>query len=222
MKKETDFNLIAPVYYPLSRLVFGGAQEKAQAWFAPSVSPSDKVLIVGAGNGAAATHFPENEVFLVEPSSRMIRLARRTNMGRTKIHFYQGTIEQFLGSSHETFDTILTAFFFDLFPQEKAEKLFVMLDKRLRTGGTWIFADFQAGTTGFLHRLLLNTMYRFFSYLSHITASEMPEMKNSWRRSYHLYGQKHFFHRLIVAQLWKKDRQEYQSSPADSSFSRRL
>ncbi len=205
-----DFNPIAGIYYPLSRLVFGKAQDRAQEHFIRSVHPVGRILIVGGGNGKILESLSKlplkhAEIFFVEPAARMLRLARKTGYPVNRVHFIQNTIEQYLAGTEASFDTIITAFFFDLFPQEQADAHFQLLNSRLKPGGYWICTDFQnAAPPSWWHRPLLKIMYRFFRAVSNVQASRLPGMENNWGKNFILVQQQAFYGRLILTQLWKK------------------
>lgn len=217
-----DFDRIAPFYSPLSKLVFGRSQIRAQEYFIPAVSPGSRILIAGGGNGAIlpalAAHLSgtDSEVFFIEPAPRMLRLARRTHCGPLRIHFIQSTTEEFLRSAELSFDAILTGFFFDLFPPEKADSLLAQLNLHLKPGGVWLHTDFRLSPgRPWWHAPLLKAMYLFFRKVSGVQASSLPEIQ--FPREFRLLEERTFYGRFIAAQLWKKD-----SNGPGENFRRRI
>ncbi|ODS84456.1 MAG: hypothetical protein ABS46_03500 [Cytophagaceae bacterium SCN 52-12] len=206
-----DFNPIARLYYPLSRLVFGSSQLRAQQTFVHLVGPGSRILIAGGGNGHLLRYLPEScaaasEIFFVEPAPDMMAMARKKTVPSPHIHFIQTTVEQFLGSSGPDFDVVITAFFFDLFPQHEAGSLFSLINARLRPGGLWLYTDFQlAGGSLWWQAPLLKMMYFFFRQVSEVKASFLPDMAGCWKNRYRLLAGRSFYGRFIIAQAWQKN-----------------
>ncbi len=205
-----DFNPVARLYYPLSRLVFGSSQIRAQQAFAHLAGPGSRILIVGGGSGHLLGSFPASsgeasELFFVEPAPDMIAMARKKISPGRRVHFIQATVEEFLSSSGLHFDVVITAFFFDLFPQAEAEALFSLLNTRLKPGGRWLDTDFQLVTGSLWWQApLLKMMYVFFRRVSGVQASSLPDMKSLWPDAYELRDSRTFYGGFIVARAWQK------------------
>ncbi len=206
-----DFNSIARFYYPLSRLIFGSYQTRAQQTFVHLINPGSRILIVGGGNGHLLKSFSASyaetfEIFLVEPAPDMIAMARKKTAPSKHIHFIQTTVEQFLSSSELYFDVVITAFFFDLFPQPEADALFSRINAPLKPGGLWLYTDFQlTGASLWWQAPLLKMMYIFFRQVSGVKASSLPDMKGYWQDTYKLLDSHTFYGGFIIARAWRKN-----------------
>ena len=205
-----DFNHIARFYYPLSRVVFGSSQEKAQQAFTPLIRPGSRILIVGGGNGQLLILLlqpsaQKHKIFLVEPAGEMIAMARKKATPSTHLHFIQTTVEQFLGSSKEHFDVVITAFFFDLFTQAEADNLFSIINNRLNPEGLWLYTDFQLKkSASWWQRPILKMMYAFFRRVSGVRASSLPDMSSHWENDYELLGIRTFYGEFIITRAWRR------------------
>lgn len=206
-----DFNSVARFYYPLSRLIFGLSQTRAQQTFVHLINPGSRILIVGGGNGHilksfSAPYAETFEIFFVEPAPDMIAMARKKAALSGHIHFIQTTVEQFLGSSKLYFDVVITAFFFDLFPQPEADALFLRINASLKPGGLWLYTDFQlTGGSLWWQAPLLKMMYTFFRQVSGVKASSLPDMKGYWQDTYRLMDSRTFYSGFIIARAWRKN-----------------
>ena len=209
-----DFNFIARLYYPLSRLVFGSSQIRAQEAFLHLVLPQNRILVVGGGNGHFLRYFGKPhtntpEFFFIEPAPDMMTMAREEAPSSLHIHFIQTTVEQFLSSSKLNFDVVITPFFFDLFPQSKADSLFSTINANLKPGGLWLDTDFQLVSGSiWWQAVLLKMMYAFFRKISNVKASALPDMMTHWQAKYKLSDSRIFYGGFIITRVWQKNMRE--------------
>jgi ubiquinone/menaquinone biosynthesis C-methylase UbiE len=109
-----EFDLVAPFYAGLERLVFGTHLDDAL-----EILKANQVLLVGEGNGRfwklLNTREFGGQVRIVEKSSMMIRLAKNHvgPLGKVDLEFVRGDFRRCqLGKG---FDCVVTHFFLDLF-----------------------------------------------------------------------------------------------------------
>ena len=80
-KVRTGFDLVAPFYPRLERLVFGTHLDEARQTFLSAILKAKQLLLVGEGNGRFLKFLNTREfagrIRVVEKSSMMIRLARK-------------------------------------------------------------------------------------------------------------------------------------------------
>lgn len=206
-----DFDAVASFYYPLSRIIFAGTQDRAQEVFVQDIQPGSRILIVGGGDGrvlCSFSRYPQlvSEITFVERSGKMLEKARMQNYGSVPVHFVEADIEEYLNSPGVAFyDAIHTAFFFDLFPPEKADALFRQLYRHLKPGGLWMYSDFRsAGTSPRWQRLMLKTMYALFRRTTGVRASFVPDMEQIRGEDLKLMKQYLFYGGFITSELWEK------------------
>lgn len=169
-----NYDLIAPIYDPLSRMVFGRAQLKAQRDLLHFIQPGDKILIAGGGTGWILDDLADMErldIVYVESSANMLALARNRKV--TGVDFVESPIEAF--QTGERFDVIQTGFLFDNFEQAQALKAFDRLHQLLKPGGTWLFVEFQ--DKRWWQRGLMIVMYGFFRLVSRLRVSKLVDME---------------------------------------------
>ena len=176
-----NYNLIAPFYDLLSRIVFGRTLVQAQVCLLKFVPRGSRVLIVGGGTGwileeLAEVHPQGLTVTYIERSARMISRSKKRSVGQNEVTFVSDSIENFTAPAAK-YNIIITPFFFDNFKQEKAEIIFNQLHESLANGGLWLFADFYLNkkSTKSSQKMLLKMMYLFFRISCHIEASHLPE-----------------------------------------------
>lgn len=174
------FDLIAPLYDTLSRVVFGRSLERAQLVFLPEIPLNASILLVGGGTGfllaEVLTHCQPSRVLFLEASAKMLTRARR----RVQQHPLVGRVEFRHGTevslpSGEVFGVVIVPFVLDLFPAATLRSnLLPPLLRATAPGGRWLVTDFIHSPSP-RHRLILKTMYRFFRLVSGVEARQLPD-----------------------------------------------
>ena len=207
---QNNYDSIALVYDRLSRLVFGKAQVKAQTVLLPFIVPGSRVLIAGGGTGWVLEELCKIyrsglDIVYVEISAKMLQLSKKRNVGFNKILFIQQAVES--AEIEGAIDVILTGFLFDNFAVEKAQRIFELLDGRLKPGGLWLFADFKLGKSPgqFWQKAMLGAMYFFFRLVCKIEAKHLTDMEPVFNNAgYQKVFGKNFYRHFIYSVLYKK------------------
>ena len=114
-----QFNLVAPIYPALERLVFGSRLDDARQAFFEEALKANRVLLVGEGNGrflkALVARKSAGFIKVVEKSGVMIHLAKkRAGVSRkVALEFIEADFR--LCQPGKEFDCIVTHFFLDQF-----------------------------------------------------------------------------------------------------------
>ncbi len=175
-----SFDLVAPVYDALSRVVFGRSLQAAQTLFLPEMPPDSTILVVGGGTGALLMSVliecsPKHVMFL-EASEQMLARARRRvqdNPMAGRVDFRHGTEADL--QPGETFSVVMLPFVLDLIPETDLKQAFLpRLIRATAPGGVWLVTDF-VNSPRLAHRLILKTMYLFFRLASGIRATHLPD-----------------------------------------------
>ncbi|MBC8152736.1 MAG: class I SAM-dependent methyltransferase [Bacteroidetes bacterium] len=175
-----SFDLIAPLYDTLSRVVFGRSLERAQLVLLPKIPPNSSILLVGGGTGFLLAKLladcQPTRILFLEASVAMLRRARcrvqhHPLVGR--VEFRHGT--QVSLQSGEVFGVVIVPFVLDLFPEATLRThLLPPLLRVTAPGGHWLATDF-VNSPRLYHRLVLKTMYRFFRLVSGVEARQLPD-----------------------------------------------
>src|SRR6478736_3343856 len=172
------FDLLAPIYDRLVRLVFGKSMFNAQTYFLDRVKPGDHVLILGGGTGWLLFELlqkqPSCKVWYVESSSRMIELAKEKTHNHPNVKFIAGTDES-IPSKH--FDIVIMNFFLDLFTEGRVTRIIMRIKASMKPDGMWIITDFNNGNKWW-QRVLLAIMIFFFRLICAIEAKRLPDFKS--------------------------------------------
>jgi trans-aconitate methyltransferase len=190
-KNKMTFDLVAPVYDALARLVFGRTLQRAQTALLGSVSlPNNgavSILIVGGGTGFllvdVLNRFPGCRVLYLEASGAMNRRTTRRLLRKPTPGAVPGTVDFRTGNETalgpgEQFDLILLPFILDLFTETTLNtKLLPRLLAATAPGGQWLVTDFVNSPVRY-HRALLWVMFRFFRLAACIEARQLPD----WQR----------------------------------------
>lgn len=209
MLANPDFNAVARPYDFMSRLVFGNALVESQVSLLKHIPANSRILIVGGGTGwileaIAKIHNAGLEITYVEVASSMIALSQKRNTGQNKVIFIHKPIEDYQTS--QSFDVIITPFFFDLFTENKVKTLFHGLDQQLKTGGLWLYTDFipEKYQTQLWQKMLLKAMYLFFGFLSKVEARQLTDMDQYFETKYVTVNQNWFYGNFIRSNIYKK------------------
>ena len=202
------FNMIARRYDTLKQLVFGKSIYLSEICFLDRIPYGGTVLIIGGGSGEILPLLtesdPDAEIWFVEASSVMLRLAakRLSHISAKRVRFIHGT-EQDLPDGL-LFDAVITNFFLDLFTDEKARDLCILMTNRLSRGGVWLVSDFVNGKK-IWQRSLLWIMYRFFRGTCRVEAVKLP----AWSHHIQVAGMEElsscsFFRGFIHSALYRR------------------
>lgn len=204
------YNGIARFYPVLERCVFGRDLEIARQAFSPSALQSNRILLVGEGNGRFLNLLLSRKtgatIRVVEKSPVMIRLAkdRIGEQGRTDLKFIETDFRCYV--PEQPFDCLVTHFFLDQF-NPPAQKVFIDRFNKLTTdNGTWINVDFTPPRT-IKGRTLMWLTYTFFRIVSQVEAGRCFDestvaAQNGWTVSESL----NFLGGFVVAKRYVKSR----------------
>ncbi len=201
-----SFDVIAPVYDLLSRMVYGKSIVAAQKYFLKDIPEGAHVLIVGGGTGWIIEElFAVNKtcsVVYIEASQKMLQKAqnRMNSSDKSRIQF----IFQSEMPSEGSYDVIITNFFLDVFPSDKLIYIIQQLKDRVVTNGRWIVTDFVDDGKRW-QRFLLKVMYAFFRSVSKLETSILPP----WQRllmdaGMQRNGVKRFYAGFIETAIYQK------------------
>ncbi len=202
-----NYDPIAKYYDPLSRMVFGKAQVKAQTSLLSAIPGQATVLIVGGGTGwilesIAAIHPTGLNITYWDSSVKMIELARKRNTGSNEITFMVRDVADAI--SDKQYDVLITPFLFDNFTESTTESIFNLLQNCLNPDGLWLYCDFRI--TGIIwQRILLKLMYTFFRRCCRIDASQMPDVKKHFHTaSFGIISAEYFMNGFIESIVYKR------------------
>lgn len=206
--KTNNYDLIAPYYDCLSRIIFFRAQTTAQKEQLSFIENHQKILIVGGGTGwilEEISQIHQNlEITFIEISAKMIALAKQKKRGENKVVFVNLPIENFI--DEVSYDVIITAFLFDNFARNRAAMVFERLNHKLKEKGLWLFSDFSNHhKTSRWQFIFLKTMYSFFKKVAHVEAKELIDMNPYFiEKGYATVTEKYYYGSFIKAVVYGK------------------
>lgn len=203
---QNNFDLIAPGYDLLARIVFGRSIVNAQIYHLKKLSRGADVLIVGGGTGWILTALDDLKIPLnityVEPSSAMIRRANEKGPFKNLSVTFMFASHDALGES-ESFDIIITGFFLDLFNQEQLPGVMRALKVHLRSNGLWFCTDFHVPQK-LWQKLLVKFMYRFFRRVADIPGDRLLDFGRYFDlMDMRMKHEKSFYYGMIQSTVYK-------------------
>lgn len=177
-----SFDRLASNYRALEFLAFGRDLERARFCFLEQLRDCREILVLGEGDGRCLARLvqiaPAAQIHCVDVSAGMLARARErlpaTAVGRV-------TFERADLLTHELpsarYDAVVTFFFLDCFTAEQAAALVTKVQRSLRAGATWLFADFVLPTRGFSRlraEAWLKLLYFFFRWQTGLPARVLP------------------------------------------------
>lgn len=193
--RKNHFNLVAPFYDRLARLVFGRDLLNAQEFFLNEISVKDRVLIVGGGSGEILRHpalQQASQIDFVELSEAMVRKAKAQPIDKSSIQFYVKDIRDHEGQ----YDWVICNFFLDCFQEESLHNILEKLKPLLKAEGQMLVTDFHLSYKR-EHRFLLYLMISFFRYTANLEASKLLDIDAQVQRYFHLIDKNRFNKGLI-------------------------
>lgn len=206
---DTAFNRLAPVYDRMMQLVFGKNIQKAQNHFLAWIPPQANILIIGGGSGwilkEIFAHCPQAQITYIDSAPRMIALAQKnlSPQFKNQVTFICDD-EKALPDKH--YEIIMTYFFLDLFPKERAQVISQALYARLQANGHWLYADFYANLRGLdWRRYLIRGMYRIARALGHLEAERYWVYESCLKTlALEKKAERYFFFRCIQSAVYQK------------------
>ena len=210
-----DYDKIAPFYDLLSGLVFGTSIKRAQRKLLYCIPTGDvRLLIAGGGTGWILEEITKVRksglvIDYVDASANMISISMKRNYGANVVNFIHAPIEDF--RSEQTYDVILTPFFFDNFGERKGNFIFDHLDAMLSTHGTWLFADFRESTAANSRwqKLLLRLMYLFFRITTQIETNELIDTAKYFEPGYRKKMQAYYYFNFIQVIVYVRKHKKF-------------
>ncbi|GAA0879878.1 hypothetical protein GCM10009119_28470 [Algoriphagus jejuensis] len=162
------YGFLAPIYQPLSRLVFGKDLIEANQVFS-ALAYGKNILILGGGDGMAYRDWDGN--FFGEywdTSSKMADLARR-NLGKSEIKVNLGG---WPGTGK--FDAVFLPFVLDSLPDEDIQIILSAISNALKPGGKVVLSDFFPPKT-FLQSSIQKLMISGFRTFAKHPRTDLPD-----------------------------------------------
>ncbi len=179
---------VARLYRMIEMCSIGGALQAARIGQLPCLaahSSLQRALIVGEGNGSFlisfARAFPATHITVVDVSAAMVQVAKarleKTGLASARIEFLVADLRA-LSLPEQSYDLIVTHFFFDNFIQSDVEGMIAALVCASRSGANWLLADFcipPHGWRSWRAKLWLRALYVFFGYTASVPTRVLPE-----------------------------------------------
>lgn len=195
----TGFDLLAPYYDRLVKIIFGDRLHDATAEHLDFLKPDDKVLILGGGTGRILTSLPplQKPVLYIDTSAQMISQAKKR---KTQCEVVFSAEEKYF---HERIDAIILPFFLDMFDISTGKAYLNTIQKNLADSGKILFTDFATPQRQY-HKLLLWLMYRFFRVLCGIEAKALPNYDLIFQKDLKIVYRKKYMDGFLETRLYEK------------------
>ncbi|WP_339789978.1 class I SAM-dependent methyltransferase [uncultured Imperialibacter sp.] len=179
------FNLLAPVYDPLARLVFGKCIDRSQCHFFGGARNVKSTLVAGGGTGRFFEEYfrqhPDSQLVFIEKSPGMIAKAQSRTTPLMNTRFVRA---DFLTHSEaDPYDLVLLPFFLDIFSHESVERIVKSVSQVSKPNTLLIVTDFVEQEKRGWKSLLIGGMYLFFRLTCDIEAHRLPNWREAFARA---------------------------------------
>ncbi len=194
-----NFNLVAPIYDRLKRLVFGNKLLDAEKNLVKEIKPQSKILVLGGGTGQILELMHnESQITYVEKSFKMIEISAKRDLG-----FVEFLHADFLKIGlNKKYDFVYCAFFLDLFSSENLDLAIDKIKPLLAEKSKLLVADFER-TDKLWHHLLLKFMHLFFKVFSDLESRKLQNIhKKLIRHGFYCEKEVFFSRGLIFSRIY--------------------
>ncbi len=183
MNSRIDFSRVVRVYRFLETIVFGRKLQGRRCAFLAEVAGASRVLVLGDGDGRFAVEYARlnrrSRLHMVDISPGMQRVAqKRFSREGFSLERIAWTIADARTVSIDgPYDLVVTHFFLDCFKGSELERLVTRIEHCMTADGRWLISEFQIPQRGirrFLGRVLIGTMYKFFSLFAGLSTQRLP------------------------------------------------
>ncbi len=200
------FDLLAPFYDRLARLIIGKDIMLSQVYFLGQISQCKRLLILGGGSGwllnDICRYYPFLEIDYIDVSPGMIDKARKRMKNSSYVYFVQGT-EDDLPTHH--YDGVITNFFLDMFDERRLSRVIKNVKKSLSDEAIWLVTDFVNERRS--HAIKLWCMYRFFRIITQIEATHLSDWRGLMiQAGFKLTENKKFDNGFIASHVYQQVR----------------
>lgn len=177
-----NYNLIAPVYDFLKRIVFGNSLIKAECHFLKNIKADSSLLVVGSGTSEFLEHIDISlfsRIYCLDKSKKMcqITISRAFNLGfKDKIDVI---CEDFIDfKTSEKFDIVALPFLLDCQSEQDIPVILNKVEHLTKQRAHMIITDFYRESDNYLiKKVLIKLMYLFFRVSTNISRTSLPDFQ---------------------------------------------
>ena len=198
MPDKNNFDLVAPYYDRLVRLVFGKSMIQAQTYFLKKIAPGSSVLVLGGGTGLWLNHLlslnPGCKIIFIDSSEKMIEQAKRFTNNSSRIDFRLGNENSM--NADDQFDVVVAYCYLDLFSDNLLPEIISKIRNKTSNGAQWIVVDFVS--TSWWHSAMIFIMYSFFRITAGLANGKLPDWEQILKQSNLTRVEEKFFYAGII------------------------
>jgi tRNA (cmo5U34)-methyltransferase len=198
------YNVLAPVYDSLARLLLGKSIQQMQLQFLNLLISKNKLLILGGGTGwilPAIDRINSNiQIDYVDLSTGMIKKAKERGTDPTRIRFIEGTERDIPNADY---DCVITNFYLDLFTDSELKGIVIHIKNCMHPNSYWFVTEFV--TSSSWSKVKLKCMYIFFWLTTGLKTTQLPDwnqvMCSTGAKILHEKSSKRGFIKSVIYQL---------------------
>jgi len=211
---QANFDRIARPYRALECLTMGRALEKTRLHYLPAVAHATNALVIGDGDGRFLARLlavaPQLRVTAIDSSRKMLELlCRRCEAAAPDAATRLRTIhtDALAFAPSETYDLVVTHFFFDCLLQQDLDALVARIVPSLAPKTLWLISDFRvpSGTLAVPATIFISTLYLAFRVLTGLRTETLPDHHSALSHAGFVQIASH--HRLagiLTSELWQR------------------
>jgi len=211
--RPRGFDRLAHIYRALEYLAFGRDLERARFVHLERLRNCSSILVLGEGDGRCLARLvqvaPEAKVDILDSSPAMLACASQRISGSeatNRVTFLQADLLTYELPAVR-YDAVVTFFFLDCFTEAQADGLIARIQRSLRPGALWLWADFALPERGYRRlraNVWLTLLYAYFRWQAGVVARSLPPMESLFAaHGYRAVAAHSFQQGLLRSVVWQ-------------------
>ena len=198
-----DYSFIAPYYQFLSRLVFGNHLIRAQEFALKQATSTDKVLILGVGDGKFLDKFSTQKFsrfVLIDQSFNMLEICKKRKLPHNTEIYCLDVLRDDLPKG---FEVIILPFLLDNFTDIQVATLIQKLIEA-NDNPKIMVVDYTENPNNW-QKILLCCMYFFFGLVAKVKVTKLPNIETIiHKKGLRKVQQSFFYYQFIQCTIYQK------------------
>ncbi len=194
-----QFDIVAPVYNLIGRLVFRDLLIESQTFFLDQINRDDQILIIGGGTGKLLDILSKCEkIDYLEKSKKMIEIAGKRNSANNTVFIHEDFLKF---ESTLNYRVVICPFVLDCFDEHNLRLVLTKTKDLLVENGVLIVTDFDHNET---NATLSRMMHLFFRIFAQLESQNLKPIHDSiLEAGFTVLNEKLFHQNMIFSRVYR-------------------